>query len=84
MTKMDIGVMVWGGVGVLIGLIALRFVCVNFTSPEIIAPVLAALVATIGVVWSWFFQLSQKDKHHKDIMALEREKLSLGTSEEVH
>ena len=78
-----LGTYLWGtlyGVFILIGAL---FVCKNFTKAEIVAPVIIALIATMGIVWSWFFQLSQKDSHHKDIMALGRDKLSLSASKEV-
>ena len=82
--RYKIGVWGWGIVGCIIGSLAFIYVCKNFSSnSEDVAPVLASLVATIGVVWSWFFQLAQKDKHHNEIMAFEREKHPLKKSDEI-
>ena len=71
------GVWGWGIVGCIIGCLAFIYVCQNFCSgKKDVAPVLASLVATIGIVWSWFFQLAQKHKHHIDNLEIEKEKLS--------
>jgi len=81
MSKYRIGVWIWGFVGFVIAATATFFVFKNFDTPDVVAPVLATLVATIGVVWSWFFQTDQKERHHNDMLRLEREKLSASSTE---
>ena len=72
---MQAGIFIWGSVGTALLVVALIFICKNFGEPEKVAPVLATLIATLGVVWSWFFQLAQRDQHHLELLDLENRKL---------
>ena len=61
----DYGIWIWGTIGVCIGCIGIIYIFCNWGDGDGVATVLAALIATTGVVWSWFFQLSMTDRHHK-------------------
>ncbi len=73
--QLQIGILFWGSIGTFLLFLGFRFVFENFENPEHVVPVLATLIATLGVVWSWFFQLAQRDKHHLELLDLENRKL---------
>ena len=75
MNKYLFGAWVWGVLGAVAIVIGIFFVFNYFDQPAIIAPVLAILIATLGIVWSWFFQLAQKEQHHRDFLDLQERKI---------
>lgn len=69
-----VGVYFWGVMGFAVGILGLLFVTKQYVLPDGLENVMATLIATSGVAWSWFIQLEQKERHHIDLIGKTKDK----------